>query len=232
MFTHTEIERIIEAYIYEQNSLQTDDPKYFACINYFATFNLTSLGPKELEVIRDFLFKWGHMGRTGIDPTDPELGLIIKKHSEFLESARKQELHKSSILPDKQTIAIIFENLNSLVGPISASKILHLISPGFFQLWDNGVIDGCNSSKQFKYKSDLIEMVEKENTKGSHRPSGNGYYSFMEFTQSFINKYINVLTQIQTVLNSQAQCAGSKTLVKMADEFNMFATKKPFLYLL
>jgi hypothetical protein len=53
-------------------------------------------------------------------------------HENFLTRVRKQDLHSINIEPDKQTIAEIFEDLNSLVGPISASKVLHLICPGFF----------------------------------------------------------------------------------------------------
>jgi len=168
MFSNVEIERIIEAFIYEQNRLQGDDPIYFACTGYFAAFNLNSLGQKQLDIIQDFLFKWGKMGRTGSKSKIPALASTIGNHENFLTRVRKQDLHSINIEPDKQTIAEIFEDLNSLVGPISASKVLHLICPGFFPLWDDGIIDGCNSSKQFKYKdkkANLIEMVHKENTK-------------------------------------------------------------------
>lgn len=235
MFSQQEKERIIEVFIYELNKLQTDDPEYFKYINAMKTVNLTSFTAADRDIIKDFLFIWGGMKRrprTKPRPDDPQMSVIIQKYAQVLQQVRKQDLHISDLQPYKQTIVDLFEELYPLVGQISAAKTLHLICPRFFPLWDSGIISKYNSSYKSKYKADLIEMEGVANTKYGERASGKGYYDFMEFTKSFINKYYNQLNQIQTALNNQNQNLGFKTLLKIVDEFNMFATQIPFYYVL
>lgn len=232
MFSQQETERIIEVFIYEQNRLQKDDPVYFHYINAVKAVNLFSVTAVDRGIIRDFLFRWGRMGRTGKRPDDPKMSNIIQQYAHFLQRAQKQNLHTSNLQPDKQTIQDLFEELYKLVGSISTAKTLHLISPGFFPLWDTGIILAYNSSYKAKHNSKLIEMVASATSKDNKRASGKGYCEFMEFTKSFINKYHYKLSQIQTTLNAANPQKNNKTLLKMVDEFNMFATKVPFSHLL
>jgi hypothetical protein len=233
MFTRPEIERILEVFIYEQNRLQTDDPVYFTYINQMTKANLSSLSNNDIGTIRGFLFGWGHMGRTGIKPAIPKTRNIIQRYADFLQKARRQQLHASKLTPDKMTIEDLFEELNALVGRVSAAKILHLICPEFFPLWDTDILEGYNSSYKARHGSKLIQTKSVPTPKGKKEVvTGEGYYMFMGFTREFIATYHQRLSEIQTALNAASKYGKEKGLLKIVDEFNVHASHTPFCYLM
>jgi hypothetical protein len=170
------------------------------------------------------------MARTGVEKNIPKTKPIFQRYAGFLYTAQKCNLHASNLPPHEQTIQDLFESLHSSLGQISAAKTLHLICPGFFPLWDGGIIADYNSSRKAKYGSKLIQMVKV--TPNSERATGKGYYDFMEFTKLFINKYHHKLSQIRVALRNANSQKKEKSLLKIVDEFNIFATHTPFCYLL
>lgn len=231
MFSQREKERILEVLIYEQNRVQNDDPLYFECISRMEAANVCCMTTADTTIIRDFVIKWGGMQRNGKGANIPKTGGVVEKYGSFLQRARRQNLHACNLQVDRQTIEDLFEDLYPLVGAISSAKILHLICPGFFPLWDTAIVNGYNSSYKAKHGSSLVEFVKVPDTKCGKRASGKGYYDFMEFTRAFIGKHHHQLEQIQTALKGAAVHKHEKSLLKLVDEFNIHATHAPFYYL-
>ena len=230
MFSQREKERMLEVFIYEQNRVQNDDPLYFQCIRRMEAANVCCMTTADTKIIWNFIITWGGMRRTGKGANIPKTGGVIEKYGNFLQRARRQDLHGRTLQVDRQTIEDLFDDLYPLVGAISSAKILHLICPGFFPLWDQAIINGYNSSYKAKHGSPLVELVRVPNTTYGKRASGRGYYDFMEFTRAFIGKHHHQLTQIQAALKNAHVHNYEKSLLKLVDEFNMHATHVPFYY--
>lgn len=232
MFSQQEIDRILEVFIYEQNLLLAEDNiKYFTYINAIKAADLSALTTKDIDVVWDFLFKWGHMRGT-IAPGIRKTATAIEKCACFLQSVRTQDLHVTSMASQKVTIKDLFQELEALVRGVAASKILHLIGPGFFPLWDTAIWKGYNSSHEMRRGCKLIETINVSTDKGNKEViTGAGYCSFMELTKSFVTKHYQILSQIQAALNRGKRHDEQKSLVKIVDEFNVHAAHLPFYYL-
>jgi len=232
MFSQREIERILEVFVYTQNLVQKDDPKYFKYINDMKAVNLPHLTKAYINIVQGFLFVWGGMGRTGIRQAIPRTQRTIQRYADFLQSARSRKLHQVDLASDKGVIEEVFQELHALVGPVAAAKTLHLICPEFFPLWDGYILHGYDSSYKAKHGSLLISIGQIPGPTGNKRViTGTGYYNFMELTRAFIAKYRQHLCQVQSVLNAKQPQNAQKGLLKIVDEFNIHATHAPFYYL-
>lgn len=236
MLSDLEIERILEAFVYAQNRVQKDDHKYFGYINKMKKANLADMSSADMDTVRDFLLKFGGMGRAGVKDDIPRAQSTIHGYADFLQCARGRQLHQGNLASYHNHVIKVFGALRDVVGPVSAAKTLHLICPEFFPLWDSSIIALCNSSCKAKHRCLLIEIIKVESDKDPQKKraviTGKGYYSFMEFTDRFIHKYYQHLCQIQSVLNSSKPPDEQKGLLKIVDEFNMHATHAPFYYLM
>ena len=86
--------------------------------------------------VRTFLVNWGTMGRVlGREKYKNwcgELSKILKNNSDNLEKFRNKFLENENVEDLQKSIMAIYGNIRKIVGPTSASKVLHLVCPDFF----------------------------------------------------------------------------------------------------
>lgn len=97
---------------------------------------------------------------------------------------------------DKENVQSLFRAFGDVLGPVGASKALHLLAPDFFALWDNPIAEAYGKALNTPYKE---------------RKTAEGYWAFMQETHS---QY------------SAISCAGDIPLLKYLDEYNYLKYKK------
>lgn len=96
-----------------------------------------------------------------------------------------------------------------MIGQIAATKVLHLICPNFFPLWDNTIAKAARS--ELGRKSKQNKKVEDF--------SAADYYRFMQEIQNFIKEYEEVLSDLAN------RCKKGK--LKILNECFWWATHRP-----
>lgn len=166
------------------------------------------------RVIKPFLIQWGMMGRTvGRE------GLNWKKLSETLRSLeidfdvlRNRRFLTIDLNKRKVSIAIknIFSRIRSIPyigGHTSTPKIMHLLNPEIFVMWDEAIRKTCNKrNKRITDSStgylEFLKEIQKELrlSLGAHQKETGG--SLDELEKEIRSKYKN------------------KTLARIVDEYN------------
>lgn len=143
--------------------------------------------------VRTFLANWGMMGRVlgraEFKEWEGKLPTVLKKYFNKLKAFQGKSLEKEDIEKWEKDIKEIYQDIRKIVGPTSASKILHLICPDFFPLWDS------NIRKQ-------AGVGDKE----------KGYYEFMKESKGFLDRYADVLSEL-------AESYDNKSKLRLVDEY-------------
>jgi len=63
---------------------------------------------------------------------------LVSSHEETLATFRPRSI-ESFCGEDETTIERVFKSFEEVLGPVGASKSLHLLAPRFFPLWDNAI---------------------------------------------------------------------------------------------
>jgi hypothetical protein len=136
------------------------------------------------DTIRRFLYVWGRMGRVlgrqEYKNWESRLVEKIEINRKGLEEFRMKDMIFTNLSVHRQAIKRCYESFNEVVGPIAAAKILHLICPNFFPLWDNAIA----SSLKEEQEDEKYEEFSAEH-----------YYSFMKSVQDFAKRYDGVLSE-------------------------------------
>lgn len=172
------------------------------------------------EIIKVFLFVWGQMGRTISRVNDSEWEQLAKALRD--KSALFQKLHNESLLTVnleasqvKEAIKEIYNAIKvKFIGPTAVSKILHLLNPELFVMWDeairrkiynvSGTAEGyLNFLREVKRK--VEEMISNET-----RRTGRS-------KEEIIEKICSELPS-----EKLGEKYTRKTLAKLIDEYNMW----------
>ena len=87
---------------------------------------------------------------------------IIKNHCEDIKEFQNLKLESCSLDNYREKIIELYESIKEEVGPVGATKLLHLLSPNFFPPWD----------------TDIRNHVKRESNKKIN-PTGTGYCNYM-----------------------------------------------------
>lgn len=135
---------------------------YLMCIEEIGKIDLESVNEIDVErIIGTFLIMWGQMARVLKKNWERELANVLRKIAAKLDNVKKLDL----IISDNELngfvddIRYCYDEIRDVIGPTSTSKVLHIISPRFFPLWDS--------------KIRKMEMYKIYN------PDGKGYIKFM-----------------------------------------------------
>jgi hypothetical protein len=175
------------------------------------------------RVIKPFLIQWGMMGRVvgreGLDWV--KLGLTLRSlETEFKELTDKR-LSTIDFGNAKISTAIksIYEKLDPIAyigSPTTVSKILHLLIPEVFVMWDNEI------KKVYKKKNSRI------------RETPEGYLEFLKETQRELIEALDdrskeVSKELDEIEQEIRYKYKNKTLAKIVDEYN-WITAHPVLW--
>jgi len=159
---------------YEKESREWDKT-YSKCLNDVCKKGIRKINEKDISIIKEFLVKWGKMARVlgKRKIWKSKLPNVIRDLCRQLEEFRKLRLENSDINEYEIKIFKCYENIKEIIGPTSAAKVLHLICPNFFPIWDSGVRD----------KTGVNERAE-------------GYFNFIKRNKEFIVKYNDILEEL------------------------------------
>ena len=144
--------------------------------------------------IKVFLLNWGKMDRVTRywgtqgrlkrrSPTqtqwEEDLTYAIKDCCNELTRVRNEDLEKVNLENFEQEVKTCYDRISSVVKYTGASKVLHLLCPNFFPMWDVAIRTSVN----------------KEYNKSINNKS-KGYFVFMEATQEFLRNYSDVIVNL------------------------------------
>jgi len=164
--------------------------------------NLQSFNQKDIvTIIEPFLLAWGKMGRVLGHAGCKHIGNVLKSISGDLFDFRFYYIEKD--LADVNNVAKIFETVmdstfksdlgaTKRIGPTATSKVLHLIAPDFFVMWDDDIM-------KFKYE-------EPTYVRGSHY-------------EKFLSDMKQLLERLNPTVTAFSEKYG-KTKTKIIDEYN------------
>lgn len=166
------------------------------------------------RIIKPFLIQWGMMGRVvGREGLEwAKVGETLRSLEEEFELLRGQKLLTMKFQDTKISDAIrrVYRKLDPIdyIGsPTAISKILHLLNPEVFVMWDN----------------DIRKAYKKKNRRVRETPEG--YLEFLNEMQKELEDALNdyrketkkELDEIEREIRARYR---NKTLAKIVDEYN------------
>ena len=128
----------------------------------------------------------------------------LDRLDELLHLLDKRDLMDTDLPEHRKRITDAFDRLARIEGIryTGAAKILHLLCPRFFVMWDRFI-----SGQYPKYRYLALDIVQSGFWPCRRfRSSGDGYYDFLEFCQTRFRGFVSPDPR--------------KTLAKCIDEFN------------
>jgi len=174
---------------------------YAECVKKMGEVDLGDIKKEHVEVVvKPFLYRWGMMGRVlGRRKTwEDETLDLIRRHSQVLEGFRRMDLTNTGLCSLKSEIEQIYEEFKGPLGKVGAVKVLHLICPGFFPLWDNDIAEAVSRLKCFP----------KED-----------YYRFMEEVQKFLKNHHEIFINLANKY--------MVSILRILDEFLWWLIRNP-----
>jgi hypothetical protein len=202
---------------YEKKFGLTVEPKYLKAIGELGEvrddLNKLDVSQHLRGAVRRFLADWGKMwrvvNRKGLDWKG--LGEALRKSEKEFGKLRNESFISINFSEEavSNPIETIYEKMKTfpyLGGATAISKILHLLNPEIFVIWDTSI------RKKYEKKNPLI----------GHTPEG--YLEFLKTTQKEILEALNDcheetgkgLAEIEQEIRSKYQ----KTMAKLVDEYN------------
>ena len=210
------IREVIKKYVKKNNSENEEANKiYKKSVNEMEEINLDKITEKQVEdIIKSFLWEWGNMARVVGRKKDwqIELSKTIKKYYKELEIFRKKNLVNVNLSEFESDIKNLYNDFCEIIKQVATAKILHLICPNFFPLWDNAIANAVRKEANLEdNKNEKIKAFSKAD-----------YYQFMQKIQNFAKKYEDLLSELAKDYD--------KTKLKILDDFLWYANKPLFLF--
>lgn len=175
-----------------------------------------------IGVVQDFLYGWGSMQRGLWKFPNWKKGLfpVITNNAAVLEELRPKDLATMPLAESKPKIENLYESFRGVVGKVGATKVLHLICPRCLPPWDNriGPAVWAGLKEELKSRGDKVKLKTWSKSR-----SGQDYYRFVEQIQTWLRKYMEVLSDLAK------ECRGSP--LGVLDAYLWWATQRPFALL-
>lgn len=147
-----------------------DRETYLKHLNEIKQLSIEDI-PKNMNLIRGYLYDWGNMHwvlkRERYRGWELRLGELVIKHSGKLKMFRNKNLVETDLRMHENEIKELYNSFRQVVGPTSAVKILHIICPNFFPLWDNDIakcvanFGGYSKYDYFKFMMEIQRILGK-----------------------------------------------------------------------
>lgn len=188
---------------------------YSESLDNMGEIDLGNITEGDVErIVKRYLCDWGGMrrvlGQKGFQDWRSELTRAIQSNHKTLKGFRSKDLINVELSEFKTDIERLYESFETIVGRIAATKVLHLVCPNFFPMWDNKIADGVRNG--FPKKGDKGTRIKAF--------SAADYYRFIQAMQIFLREH-------QEALSSLA-CEYHNTKLRVLDECLFWATSRPF----
>jgi len=195
---HEEIWRYSEKILYDR------------CIKDMKKARLCEIEEKDVNgPVKTFLINWGQMGRVlgreNKEGWEKNLVYKLREICKELEKFRKLKLENTILSNHEDEIKKCYRKIRSTIGPVAATKVLHLLCPDFFPMWDNAIRKKISN-----------ECEEKSGVRIGD--SEKGYYKYMEVIQGFVKRYNKILSN----LNNKYK----QSKLRIVDRYMWFVTRK------
>ena len=146
--TIEEFTRAIESF---ESIHKIPDCIYEQCVKELGTMKVSQLNEISVtRVLKPFLLDWGRMGRVLGSEGPKAINRKIKSIGDKIEPLRKGDLFSIDLEKNRSIIIELFDEICGKtfknreakvkrIGPTAASKVLHLLCPDLFMMWDSKI---------------------------------------------------------------------------------------------
>lgn len=191
------------------------DSVYTRSLDAMRIIHLGSISEEDVtKIVEPFLYQWGRIGRVlGQDRFlgwQRNLSKKIQSNRDRLQHFRTKNLADADLNELELDTTVCYKSLKEVVWQIAAAKVLHLVCPNFFPLWDNDIAEAVR-----------VELVRRRGRwkKLPEAFSGKDYHLYMKGAQSLLNNYKDLLSDLATEYG--------KPELKILDEFLWWASHRP-----
>lgn len=210
---------VVWEYVERYNAHDDADKAYSASVQGARDLVRRNAWEEDVErIVKPFLYKWGRMGRvlgkSEFKGWEAKLAKTVSSNAPLLRRYTTAELAEADLRLEKLHIEELYGSFRAVVGPVAATKVLHLFCPGFFPMWDTAIAQAARKERLDKGRGAVA----------ARDFSAEDYYQFFEQVQSFIISH--------SILLSQLVAEYKKTKVKIVDEVFWWATQRPLCLIL
>lgn len=183
---------------------------YRDSVNAMRKINLAHFNDGDMveKIIKPYLYKWGRMqrvlGREEFRDWEIKILKLIRSNQKLLNEFRSKGLTDTKVTEFKTDIIACYDSFEKVIGKTAASKVLHLICPDFFPLWDTKIADAYRR--------------ERKNNHKLKADSSADYYEFMIWVKNFMHDYGDFLTE-----------RDGRTKLKVLDDFLWAIANRPLI---
>lgn len=208
---------MIKAIVDKHEAVYKGDSLYKNSIARVAAIDLSKVNESDVRnIVQRFLYEWGRMGRVlgqgKYFGWQGEVAEIIRTNSEILKKYQQRAIENGNLHNCREEIIRLYEAFQSKTGSIASAKILNLICPGFFPLWDNAIADAV--------RSELFEVMGYNFDKNIDAFSGRDYFRFVDGVKLFITRHYDIISS----LSRQYQ----QNKLRIVDECFWWVVRRPF----
>lgn len=207
---------LIREYVIQLHKSEAGDGGYIKAIEAMEDMPLASVEQSDVEkVVQPFLYKWGRMGRVlgqkNYAGWQGKLAVVIRANCYTLGRFRMTDLEEIDLSESRVEIMKCYEEFKQIVRGVASAKVLHIICPSFFPLWDTGIAIGARQARP-------------ATAEGIPDYSPEDYFMFMEQIQTLVHENSDVISSLSDSFG--------RSKLKVVDECLWGATKWPLLLLL
>jgi hypothetical protein len=137
---------------------------------------------------------------------------IIKSNYVALAKFQKEYLGETDLHQYEKDIKRLYDSFKPIIHPVATAKVLYLLCPNFFPIWDNAISDGVRS-----------EIINKFPDIKTARLSSDDYYRYMLGIQKFLDEHDNICTLLAKKYR--------KGKLRILDECFWWGVRRPFCLL-
>ncbi len=175
-------------------------------------------------IIKPFLYKWGRMqrvlGKKDKKGWESDIVEQVRLNVEILQTFRTIKFESSNLNDHRSNIIDCYECFNKIVDGVAAAKVLHIIAPYFFPLWDNGIANIVRKERTtvaFNNEEPLMDVQDLSSNIEDF--SGKDYFYFMKMLQIILEKYKNTFWGLAR--------SYEKGVLKIMDDFFWILVHEP-----
>jgi hypothetical protein len=208
---------MIKAIVDKHEAVYMGDLLYNKFVTRMSTVGLENISKSDVtNIIEPFLYEWGRMGRVLGRPRfnnwQGNVAQIIKSNCAILKQFQTTNIENEDLTNNKNEIIRLYQSFTGVTGQIAGAKILNLICPDFFPLWDNTIASGI--------RLELADLVDYSFDKNIKNFSGQDYFRFAEGIKIFMLRHNDIISQLSNQYHRKK--------LRIIDECLWWMARRPF----